>query len=105
VADEGYLPRVSEALERFCWSTDGAVGKKSAKPFTERDILRNGNYLYRLRYTISSLAIDRTPNKAIPVFVVVYVRFVACVHAARVRGGLHAVGGGLDQRDLRWGEV
>lgn len=28
------------ALKRFCWRTDGAVGKKSAKPADERDIVR-----------------------------------------------------------------
>ena len=28
------------ALDRFSWSTDGAVGKKSAKPLDERDMLK-----------------------------------------------------------------
>ena len=30
--------RVCAALERFCATTEGAVGKKSAKPFEERDM-------------------------------------------------------------------
>lgn len=53
------LLRSWEALERFCWSTEGAVGKKSAKPFDERDILGDGHYLYRLRCTISPVRLAR----------------------------------------------
>lgn len=30
------------ALKRFCWRTDGAVGKKSAKPAEERDMMKDG---------------------------------------------------------------
>ena len=30
------------ALKRLCWITDGAVGKKSAKPAEERDIVIDG---------------------------------------------------------------
>ena len=54
------LLRSCEALERFCWSTEGAVGKKSAKPFDERDILGDGHYLYRLRCTISPIQLARS---------------------------------------------
>lgn len=36
------LCRSCVALDRLCWRTDGAVGKKSAKPADDRDMIEDG---------------------------------------------------------------